>query len=107
MSLRTLSRHAEAGSLAKPDKCEGCGEEWEFGGWEIHHGWARCANCGTAYCILDYEDDEDYDGPKLVFTDEFVEAISEFYDEFGTRWDEDERFDDFVEENYPELIPNE
>lgn len=104
MSLRTLNRLESSGALATPDECDGCGEDWEFGGWGRRHGCARCANCGVLYCIVDYEDDDKHDGPERIHTDAFTEAVGAFYERHGTRWDEDDRFPAFVHEHFPELI---
>lgn len=104
MSLTTLNRLEEGDNLVRPDQCTACENEWKFGGWHIHHGWAHCAHCGMLYCIVDYDDDEDYNGPEPCYTEEFTEAISEFHDRYKTAINNDERFETFLEENHPELI---
>jgi len=108
MSLRTLSRLNKADNLAKPDQCKGCGKEWKFGGWVVHHGWASCDRCGLTYCIIDYDDDDSYNGPNCVMSSKFTEAVSDFYEKYNTNWKKSrEKFDRFVDKNYPELIDDE
>ena len=103
MSIGTLSRLSENGVLAMPSDCECCGGVFEFGGWRLIHGVASCSRCGAPYLIVDYPE-TDESGPKLKLTEGWKDAVSEFYDEFGTRSDRDGRFEPWLETHYPELL---
>lgn len=98
-----LKKYKKAGVLAMPDRCVGCENEFSFGNWRFRHGDAACAHCGMTYHILEYEDD-DKTAPRCVTADEWVEAISDFYEEHSERWDQSDEWEQWAKLNYPELL---